>query len=728
MARYKTPDMPGYDEDFAARRAAYAARLNATRQANGLPAVSEDSISSPGDPNTRPSRTGSARMERGGQVDVLATKAAPPRATIAPTIIPAAPLAGRQGGLARARGQRGTPIARSSKQAGPGGLFMPPAAPGGMGYPAPDKGGRGFEWIEPAAGAKSSHPYDRAAESFKVPSQKKQYWENLEKSPDPAVQEQLKGSQGYQEYLAHKAGGVFPTDPETGQEKLTGRLKYERQRDQDLLQRTELARQGKTKDVRIHDERAVMQFNPDTYGIDDPRAVGRVASIQAAVARGELEPDAAVKELDRIARVHASDQVTEADKQKAMEDRGEAAIQRQTDRQAKVDKQADEDRHYRRDKDAYQAAGSDMDRAQRLLDKLDKDEAKEKADFEVMNPGKTYAPSQGNRDKRARLEDRHERADQERERFEQKWRKAGQADQAAPGETGAAGQAGPTGTPSPLPSDHPAAQGMQPVVPITRGYPAGTTASGGSVTVPGEPPAPSPSPQTPAPAQAPAKTAAGFTPGMSPQEILAMAQPARPSSLLQPATIDTSKLPAVDNPDGTKSTVRSITIESDGQFVNIPTVIGGKVVSNDQAIAEWRKHPDMHLGIFADQDSAIAGAQALHASEEARIAGPEERPTPWADQPYRPERYPSPMDQLPEGETMTPERKAMYEKTVEYREARLKKETPEQIAIRKEAGAAPVYDPRKTKLVVGKIYRNHAGDSALAARYLGDGKFEVILT
>ena len=90
---------------------------------------------------------------------------------------------------------------------------------------------------------------------------------------------------------------------------------------------------------------------------------------------------------------------------------------------------------------------------------------------------------------------------------------------------------------------------------------------------------------------------------------------------IQPATIDTSRLPAVRNPDGSDSTVRSITIESDGKFFNIPTVIGGKVVDNASAIADWKKHPDKHLGIFTNQGSALADAEVLHQREARRIAG-----------------------------------------------------------------------------------------------------------
>jgi soluble lytic murein transglycosylase-like protein len=91
-----------------------------------------------------------------------------------------------------------------------------------------------------------------------------------------------------------------------------------------------------------------------------------------------------------------------------------------------------------------------------------------------------------------------------------------------------------------------------------------------------------------------------------------------PNGMIQPGNIDVSNLPAVPNPDGTVSTVRSISIEQDGETYLIPTVINGKVVSNDEAIASFKK-TGKNLGVFADEKSADTYAEQLHNSEARRV-------------------------------------------------------------------------------------------------------------
>jgi hypothetical protein len=80
----------------------------------------------------------------------------------------------------------------------------------------------------------------------------------------------------------------------------------------------------------------------------------------------------------------------------------------------------------------------------------------------------------------------------------------------------------------------------------------------------------------------------------------------------------TSGTAPVQNADGTVSTLRSIGIEEDGKHILIPTVVGGRVVSNEEAIAEYHR-TGKNLGVFATREASDAAGQALHESEAKRI-------------------------------------------------------------------------------------------------------------
>ena len=77
--------------------------------------------------------------------------------------------------------------------------------------------------------------------------------------------------------------------------------------------------------------------------------------------------------------------------------------------------------------------------------------------------------------------------------------------------------------------------------------------------------------------------------------------------------IDLHNRPVVRNPDGTISTVRSISIggEKGEPTTLIPTVVGGKVVTNDEAVRHYRETGE-HLGQFDSIDNANRYAQGLH--------------------------------------------------------------------------------------------------------------------
>lgn len=96
--------------------------------------------------------------------------------------------------------------------------------------------------------------------------------------------------------------------------------------------------------------------------------------------------------------------------------------------------------------------------------------------------------------------------------------------------------------------------------------------------------------------------------------------------MLEFGNIDLANRPTVKNADGSISTVRSISVGVDnGQAVLIPTVVGDKVVSNDEAIKHWQQ-TGQHLGVFANEDSANAYAERLH-EDQARQYLPQVAPT-----------------------------------------------------------------------------------------------------
>ena len=90
-----------------------------------------------------------------------------------------------------------------------------------------------------------------------------------------------------------------------------------------------------------------------------------------------------------------------------------------------------------------------------------------------------------------------------------------------------------------------------------------------------------------------------------------------PQGLLASGNIDLSARPTVHNPDGSISTVRSITItDGQGRAILIPTVVGNRVVSDQEAVDHYRK-TGQNLGVFDNETDADAYAQQLH-EQQAR--------------------------------------------------------------------------------------------------------------
>lgn len=93
------------------------------------------------------------------------------------------------------------------------------------------------------------------------------------------------------------------------------------------------------------------------------------------------------------------------------------------------------------------------------------------------------------------------------------------------------------------------------------------------------------------------------------------------SGLLVPGNIDIHNRPIVKNPDGTISTVRTITVTDDqGRAINIPTVVGGRVVSNDAAVRHYQM-TGQHLGIYTSEAKALKAAQQLHEEQAGEYGG-----------------------------------------------------------------------------------------------------------
>ncbi len=65
----------------------------------------------------------------------------------------------------------------------------------------------------------------------------------------------------------------------------------------------------------------------------------------------------------------------------------------------------------------------------------------------------------------------------------------------------------------------------------------------------------------------------------------------------------------LDNPDGSVSTERTITIEAGGRFYNIPTIVNGVQVTNDAAVMLWKAGDNKAVGEFDSLEKAVQAAK-----------------------------------------------------------------------------------------------------------------------
>lgn len=91
--------------------------------------------------------------------------------------------------------------------------------------------------------------------------------------------------------------------------------------------------------------------------------------------------------------------------------------------------------------------------------------------------------------------------------------------------------------------------------------------------------------------------------------------------LLKPGNIDLFARPVVKNPDGTISTVRSMSVNFGNGEVLIPTVSpDGQLLSTQDAIRLFRQ-TGQHLGIFSTPAQATQYAESLHRQQAKQYGG-----------------------------------------------------------------------------------------------------------
>lgn len=112
--------------------------------------------------------------------------------------------------------------------------------------------------------------------------------------------------------------------------------------------------------------------------------------------------------------------------------------------------------------------------------------------------------------------------------------------------------------------------------------------------------------------------------GPRPKMLSALPDGQSPDGLVESGNIDIANRPVLHNPDGSISTVRSITITNDkGQGILLPTVgPNGEDWSSQQAIDAYKK-TGKNLGVFSSEKQADAYAQNLHQQQAKMYLNPD---------------------------------------------------------------------------------------------------------
>jgi hypothetical protein len=92
------------------------------------------------------------------------------------------------------------------------------------------------------------------------------------------------------------------------------------------------------------------------------------------------------------------------------------------------------------------------------------------------------------------------------------------------------------------------------------------------------------------------------------------------ADLIEAGNIDLLSRPKVKNPDGSYSTVYSMGVGiENGYTMNIPRVVNGKVVSEEEA-KRFSRETGQHLGIYRTEGAAKKAAELLH-NDQADLYG-----------------------------------------------------------------------------------------------------------
>jgi hypothetical protein len=122
---------------------------------------------------------------------------------------------------------------------------------------------------------------------------------------------------------------------------------------------------------------------------------------------------------------------------------------------------------------------------------------------------------------------------------------------------------------------------------------------------------------------APVAGSAAEKPGDEQSYIDAATPQPTPRGQLVPGNIDLHSRPVSKNPDGSFSTVNSMSFSTDQGETLVPGVArdGSGIISPEAAIEQYRRTGE-HLGIFRTPEDADAYAQRLH-EDQAREYGPQ---------------------------------------------------------------------------------------------------------